>query len=52
MIAGVPQGQVNQVLADHVIILDKGDHTHPALAPWTLQGIKQSVSSLEGFQIL
>ena len=31
MIPGVPQAQADQDLADHVIILDKGDHAHPAV---------------------
>lgn len=39
MIPGVPQAQMDQDLADHVIIPDKGDHAHPALAFWAGQGI-------------
>lgn len=39
VIAGVPKAQVIQDLADHVIIFDKGDHAHPALAPGADQGI-------------
>ena len=39
MIPGVPQAQADQDLADHVIILDKGDHAHPAMAFWAGQGI-------------
>ena len=39
MIADIPQAQVNQDLADHVIIPDKGDHVHAALACGASQGI-------------
>ena len=39
MIAVVPKPQVNQDLADHVIIFDKSDHAHSALALGADQGI-------------